>query len=43
MSKFITGIIVGIVLSTVGFNGLANLGNKAVYTIQSTAESANSK
>jgi hypothetical protein len=43
MSKFITGIIVGIVLSTVGFNGLANLGNNAVQTIQSTAQSANTR
>ena len=43
MSKFIVGIITGIVLSTVGFNGLANLGNNAVQMIESTAESANSK
>jgi hypothetical protein len=41
MNNFIVGIIVGIVISTVGFNGLANLGNKAVQTIQSTAQSAN--
>lgn len=40
MSKFFIGIITGIVLSTVGFNGLANLGNKAVQTIQTTAQSA---
>ena len=43
MSKFIVGIITGIILSTVGFNGLANLGNNAVQMIQSTAQSASTK
>jgi hypothetical protein len=43
MIKFTIGIVTGIVLSTVGFNGLANLGNNAVQTIQSTAQSANSR
>lgn len=41
MTKFVFGIITGIVLATVGFNGLANLGNRAVNTIQNAAESAN--
>jgi len=43
MSKFILGTITGIVLSTVGFNVLANLGNNAVQMIQSTAQSASTK
>ena len=43
MSKFIIGTITGIVLSTVGFNGLANLGNNAVQMIESTAQSASTK
>ena len=43
MNNFIVGIIVGIVLSTVGFNGLANLGNNAVQMIESTAQSASTK
>jgi hypothetical protein len=40
MNNFIFGIITGIVLSTVGFGGLANLGNRAVTSIQSAAYSA---
>lgn len=39
MTKFIVGVITGIVLSTVGFNGLANLGNRAVTTIENAAQS----
>jgi len=35
MSKFFVGIVVGIVLATVGFNGMAQLGNRAVQGIQS--------
>ena len=37
MSKFIIGVVTGIMLSTVGFNGLANLGNRAVHYIESFA------
>jgi len=37
MTKFIIGIITGIILSTVGFNGIANLGNKGISTIQTIA------
>jgi hypothetical protein len=40
MTNFITGIIVGIVLSTVGFNGLADLGNRAINTVENAAQSA---
>lgn len=40
MNNFIVGVITGIVLATVGFQGLANLGNRAVHTIQSAAQSA---
>ena len=37
MSKFIIGVVTGIILATVGFNGLANLGNRAVHSIESFA------
>jgi hypothetical protein len=37
MNNFIIGIITGIVLSTVGFQGIANLGNRTVNTIESFA------
>jgi hypothetical protein len=37
MTKFIAGIIAGIILSTVGFQGIANLGNRAVTGIESFA------
>ena len=39
MSKFLIGIVTGIVLSTVGFHGLANLGNRTITTIESFAQS----
>lgn len=39
MNNLILGIILGIVLSTVGFNGLANVGNRVIYTIESFATS----
>jgi hypothetical protein len=39
MNNLILGIILGIVLSTVGFNGLANVGNRAIHTIESFATS----
>ena len=41
MKNFIFGIITGIVLSTVGFNGLANMGNNAVESVQNFARSTN--
>ena len=37
MPNFLIGIVTGIVLATVGFNGIANLGNKAIDGIQSFA------
>jgi hypothetical protein len=37
MSKFLTGLVVGILVATVGFNGVAQLGNRAVQSIQSFA------
>jgi len=37
MSKFILGVVVGIILATVGFNGVANLGNRAINGIQTFA------
>jgi hypothetical protein len=40
MTKFLIGTITGIILSTVGFQGLANLGNRAINTIENTAQSA---
>ena len=39
MSKFFFGIVVGVILSTVGFNGMANMGNRAIDGIQSFASS----
>jgi len=39
MNKFIVGVVVGIILSTVGFNGIANLGNRAVNSIETFAQS----
>jgi hypothetical protein len=39
MTKFLIGIVTGIILSTVGFQGLANLGNRAIHTIESFAQS----
>ena len=39
MTKFIIGVVTGIILATVGFNGLANLGNRAVHSIESFASS----
>jgi hypothetical protein len=37
MSKFLIGVVTGIVLSTVGFNGIASLGNRAVNGIETFA------
>jgi len=34
MSKFLIGVVIGIILSTVGFNGIANLGNRAINGIE---------
>jgi hypothetical protein len=34
MTKFLTGVIVGIVISTVGFSGIARLADRGVQTIQ---------
>ena len=37
MSKFFVGVIIGVILSTVGFNGIANLGNRAINGIETFA------
>ena len=37
MFKFVSGIILGVILSSVGFNGLAQFGNKTINGIQSFA------
>ena len=37
MSKFLIGVVTGIILSTVGFQGIANLGNRAINGIESFA------
>ena len=37
MSKFLIGVIIGVILSTVGFNGIANLGNRAINGIETFA------
>jgi len=37
MNNFLTGVVVGILVATVGFNGVAELGNRAVQSIQSFA------
>ena len=37
MSKFLIGVVTGIILSTVGFNGLANLGNRVISGVESFA------
>jgi hypothetical protein len=39
MTKFLIGVVTGIILSTVGFQGLANLGNRTITTIESFAQS----
>jgi len=39
MSNFVFGIITGIVLSTVGFQGVANLGNRAIHSVETFAQS----
>jgi hypothetical protein len=36
--KFSIGIVVGIVLSSVGFNGLAMMGNKAIDSISNYSQ-----
>lgn len=40
MSKFFFGIVVGVMLSTVGFNGMAQMGNRAIDAIQSFSSAA---
>ena len=40
MSNFIFGIITGIVLSTVGFNSVAQMGDNVIQEIQSFVKSS---
>ena len=40
MTKFLIGIVTGIVLATVGFNGIAQMGNRAIDSVQSFAQTA---
>ena len=40
MSNFLFGIVTGIVIATVGFNGIATIGNRTVQGIQTFAQSA---
>jgi hypothetical protein len=37
MSKFLIGVVTGVILSTVGFQGIANLGNRVINGIESFA------
>lgn len=39
MIKFTIGVVVGIVLSAIGFDGMAHLGNRTIEGIQSFANS----
>lgn len=38
MSKLVIGIIIGIVIATVGFTGIARLLDRGVQTIQQTSK-----
>ena len=38
--RFIVGVIVGIVVATIGFSGLARMADKGVGIVKDTAQSA---
>ena len=38
--KFVSGIVVGIVIATIGISGVANILNRGVITIQNVAKEA---
>lgn len=38
MKKFVLGVIFGIIVSSVGINGIATLLNTAIFTIKSKSE-----
>jgi hypothetical protein len=38
MFKFAAGVIFGIVISTIGFSGLANIGDKSIQKVQEVAK-----
>jgi hypothetical protein len=38
MFKFAAGVIFGIVISTIGFGGLANIGDKSIQKVQEVAK-----
>jgi hypothetical protein len=40
MSSFIFGVVTGIVLTTVGFTGMAEMGDRTIQVIQSFVKSS---
>ena len=40
MIRFFSGVIFGIVIATIGFSGLASLGDKGVQKVQEVAKEA---
>jgi hypothetical protein len=38
MSKFITGFVLGIVVSTIGFSGLARMADRGVDQLKQTSQ-----
>ena len=38
MSKFIAGVVVGLILATVGFSGLARIADKGVDTLKTHSQ-----
>jgi hypothetical protein len=38
MSKFVTGFVLGIVVSTIGFSGLARLADRGVDQLKQTSQ-----
>ena len=40
MNNFIIGVVAGIVLATVGFNGIVQMGNRAVQSIESFSQNS---
>ena len=38
MSKFLTGVVLGIVVSTIGFSGLARMADRGVDQLKQTSQ-----